>query len=531
MYEHTGTTEGDEHCEIIAKSSDWKRDDEETAFKYNTDTIVKIKEVFNEMYIRTISNGVEHNNLRLNNLQLPSFKKRIIGQLVDYFGKTRYLKFENNIILYTNPLPNLLVPLFDPKELKNLTSKKDAFKFLDKFDHTAVYLNDKIIAYKGQLGYIEFYLPIKEKEEKEEKEKEFSVITFPNYNEQDQLAKFNLFKRLSRYILEYVFYLFSIYYKKKYVAKIEKKEEKKELKRKDKKELKRKEKEKEEENLDEFIVKFASKNIVINPKFEYKIVKRLFDIENNSLLENGKIVLPNVQTMKRVLYALRLNLKNYGDEIKNYSNRKYIKNYYEDINDFDQGDNFIIVVGELAVKQWISSLAINYHTTDIIKAIQPTEKKRVRKTKKKETKKEKKASEEKKEKEDEETYEEKKEKQVNDLINRHLNITPYLFNNSNLSNTTFIVQPVENIKIGTYVCKTYYQNGYNIGNINPNDIKENVSMDYSLVLYNSSTDIKVIGDNRDCLILVYKIKLGIIEKDKEEEFMEFYQVLLPCSTI
>jgi hypothetical protein len=117
---------------------------------------------------------------------------------------------------------------------------------------------------------------------------------------------------------------------------------------------------------------------------------------------------------------------------------------------------------------------------------------------------------------------------VNDLINRHLNITPYLFNNSNLSNTTFIVQPVENIKIGTYVCKTYYQNGYNIGNINPNDIKENVSMDYSLVLYNSSTDIKVIGEKNDCLILVYKIKLGIIEKDKEEEFMEFYQVLLPC---
>jgi hypothetical protein len=515
LYEHTGTTDGDYHCEIIAKSSDWKRENEKMIFDRDDDIIVKIKEVFNTMYIK---NFVINNEsiIRLNNLKLPSFKKQIIGQSIDYFGKTRYLKFENDIIIYTNPLPNLLVPLFNNNELnKNLIDNKDALKFLENIDHIPVYSNNYIIGYKGNIGYIQFYLPIKSIINKEKINNDFNVIEFPNYNNEDQLEKFNLYKRLARYIVEYVFYLFSLYYKKT------------------------KNDEKKEEKMDDIIVEFANKNIIINPKFKYQhkeqkdeknnkeVIKRIFDIKNNILLDNGKIVLPNMETLKRVLYALKLNLKNSKDEIINYSNRKYIKHYYEDINDFDQSGNFIIVSGELAVKQLILSTKINYHTTDVIKIIpiDKTEKKRIRK--KKETKTEEKKDEDK---------EDLEEKQIRDITTRHLNTTPYLFSNSNLNKTTYIVQPVTDIKTGQYVYKTYKENGYNIGNINLDlidskelkDLKFNVN--YSLVLYNSNMDIQVNfitkeNSENNCLILIYKIK---INKDTS---IILYQVLLPINNL
>ena len=297
--------------------------------------------------------------------------------------------------------------------------------------------------------------------------------------------------------------------------------------------------EKKEEKMDEIIEELANKNIIINPKFNIntknksdkqnnkEVIKRIFDIKNNILLDNGKIVLPNMETLKRVLYALKLNLKNSKDEIINYSNRKYIKHYYEDINDFDQSGNFIIVSGELAVKQLILSTKINYHTTDVIKIIpiDKTEKKRIRK--KKETKTEEKKDEDK---------EDLEEKQIRDITTRHLNTTPYLFSNSNLNKTTYIVQPVTDIKTGQYVYKTYKENGYNIGNINLDlidskelkDLKFNVN--YSLVLYNSNMDIQVNfitkeNSENNCLILIYKIK---INKDTS---IILYQVLLPINNL
>ena len=85
------------------------RKDEQMTFKYNDDIIMKIKDVFRTMYIRKID------DIWLNSLTKPKFNSDIVSQSIDYFGKTRYLKFSNDIIIYTNPLPNLLVPFFRSK--------------------------------------------------------------------------------------------------------------------------------------------------------------------------------------------------------------------------------------------------------------------------------------------------------------------------------------------------------------------------------------------------------------------------------
>lgn len=473
LYEHSGVEDTQLHCEVIAMQDDMKEKKERAFFKYNDDIIKKIKYTFTILYINN-DNG---------NIQIPDFKEKILGQAVDYFGKTRYLKFKN-VIIFIDPLPNLNLPLINEKEIKNITNK-NAIDFLRNIDYyEPVYLETYIVGYKGKHKNINFYMPIERTPTKIKPNNNDILIPLNNV---DQLHHFNILKRLSRYILEYVFYIFSYRYLEG---------EKKEL-------------------TDEYILEFAKDNIIINPEFKYSLVKRLFDINNVNILDNQKIILPDIETLKRVLYILKLNLTNNTNEIINYSKRQYIKYYYEDINDFDKDDNFLILSGDESLKHLILSKSINYHITDTINAIIPP--KIIKKRKEKNEDKE----------QEEKKNQDEMEKLKYNLINQHINSYPYLFNNEILNNIlhknqTFIVQPVLFPEIGAYICKVYEEKGYNIGNVNTEEMKRYIK--YSYIVYNSNTDITLIGDvNVNRLILVYKI---IMENN---ESINLYQALLPIT--
>jgi hypothetical protein len=503
LYENNDLNEF--HTELIVRASNKLRKDEKTSFNYNDDIIVKIKDVFKTLYIKNDNN----------NIVLPDFKQEIISQSVDYFGKTRYLQFNSGVIIYTNPLPNLNIELLNINDIKTFVDDKTALNFLKVVDrYEPVYLGNLKIAYSGEYGSVKFYLPIKIKKEEQKRDYKNQIL-IPINSKINQLEQFNTFKRLSRYILEYVFYLFSLNYLKDFKKGEEKKEEKKEGKEINKK----------KEITDEYIVNFAINNFVFDPEFEYKLVKRIFDLNNNALLKNKKIVLPNIEVLKHVLYSLKLNLKNYEDEIKNYSTRKYIKYYYEDINDFDKNSNFTIISGKETLKHWITSSKNNYHITDTVRTILPP--------KEVKEKKEKKEKKDEKKKEVEETKEQKREELIYNLTNQHLNSSPYLFNNDILNqklggNYTFIIQAVESSEVGAYVCKVYQEKGYNIGNIKIK--KEDEIKRYGIVVYNSNTDIKVLGDkdvNR--LVLVYRIEVSSV--GLQNEFIDFYNALLISRTL
>ena len=490
------------HCEVIARSLNTIKKNEKTSFESDNDIIIKIRDVFKTLYI-------SNNN---NDILIP--KNKIIAQQIDYFGKTRYLKFDNDIIIFTNPLPNLNVALFDINELKNLIPDKTAKKFLKQVDnYEPIYVNNKKVAYKGKHGQIEFYLQIQGEEQKEQKHSEkgqtypppakgqtysekgqtYNEILIPINNSINYLEQFNILKRISRYILEYTFYIFSLNVLKE-----------------------------QKEITDEYIINFAMNNFVFDKIFKYKVVKRLFDINNTGLLKNKKLVVPDIQTLKHILYTLRLNLTNNRDEIINYSNRKYIKYYYEDINDFDEGNDFIIISGEKTLLNLILSSRNNYHITDTINVILPP-KIELKKVK----------GEEKKGKEkDDETKEQQRDGERYNLINKHMNSLPYLFNNGYLNdlldkNTTFIVQPVSNTKVGSYICKVYQEKGYNLGNIKTDEVKDEVKR-YGVVVYNSNTNISIIGSkNINRLLLVYRIKFSY--PGFPDEYLDFYNALLPTN--
>jgi hypothetical protein len=254
------------------------------------------------------------------------------------------------------------------------------------------------------------------------------------------LEKHNKYKQLSRCIIEYMFWLFSKYLKENPTLLLS--------------------------DL-ETINQFAAEKIEIIEKFKYKKVSNIFN-EKSSVMHNNKLVVKSEETLKRLLYTLRLSLRSFGKKIEQYHEKKIIENFYIDITDFDQHPQQVVLNGEDSVEKW--------------------------------------------------NLEKKNKHVINNSVQQELTL-PYFFQNQLVDNNTFfLAQNTTTLEKALKISEIWFESGYNVG-YNAQDSKNNY--EFNLYRYVNSKDIisyKINGNSfsNDIRILGYKI-----------EGVPFFTVLLP----
>ena len=100
---------------------------------------------------------------------------------------------------------------------------------------------------------------------------------------------------------------------------------------------------------DNNVAQFAKDFFTINSEYIYGSIDKIFKTFNSTkghIIENNKIVVHNDETVKRLVYVLRLSIQRSVDSVKNYYQRTVIRNYYVDITDFDKYSDQVILFGE-----------------------------------------------------------------------------------------------------------------------------------------------------------------------------------------
>lgn len=253
---------------------------------------------------------------------------KILSQSIDSYGKTRQINIqflEHKVTLITSPIQPIRTP----------EMKTSAIYFIDL--DTAIKLasvlgiviNHKITVGKyikeisGILGNVNISIPI-------QKTKDTLVYDIPLGQEglnfpidgNSALVKYNKNKKLARYLVEYVFWMYSNFLHNQDIVEI----------------------------TDDNISRFSNEAFEIIPDFDYEYVSKYF---SHTFLIDGKIVVQSQEIIKRLVYVLRLMARRNSNGLLNYYSHTVIHNYYEDVTDFDQHPNQVILYGEESVDKWI----------------------------------------------------------------------------------------------------------------------------------------------------------------------------------
>ena len=339
IYEHWGNKSDSNiwpHCELIVQSKRGKDDETIDIFDWNSKIVNNVKDVFNQL----------NNNYALNihiadtvfPIEHPNIK--FVSQSIDSYGKCRLLYFlyknsvlgtflitpiaplmleENNIWVVT-PIENV-VALEIIKDLGIQITKQNV-------------VNDISRGYTGMLGNVQVTIPIKDSIPDLDIQLE-EGIGYPE-NNVSVLEQYNKYKKLSRYITAYTLWLYSKFLHEtgKIISL---------------------------ETMNEFQTKY----IVFKPKWNYDgRVGKIFDVNNPVLLYKKQLIVKSEETLKRLMYILRINIQ----KIPDYYKKVVIENYYEDVTDFDQYQFQIILQGEQSIEKWISERNTK---TNLHNSIQP----------------------------------------------------------------------------------------------------------------------------------------------------------------
>jgi hypothetical protein len=352
IYEHSGSILNMvdyPHCELIIKEGK----NYVYSFDYEDTISVKVRKMYEKVKssynlttpIPDIIFGYNHEE------GIPP----IYAQKIDMYGKCRVLYLNVNgkkMSFVTNPIPPLpvkevqYVKLFENdldvvisffKEYniqltKHVIKKKMLRQLVGVYGNVQVMIPVKKIIYK-EIGkeFLEFFSNSKKSKEEILIENKISVMDIYNTN-----------KKYARYIVEYIFWLFSNYINNRKIIKIT------------------------EEDISDFILKY----IKIDPNFIYGPIKKRFDTKAGLFYKN-KIVVHTETAVLRIAYALKLGIIRHQKKIFEYYKHDTIENYYSDITDFDHFPNQVILYGVDSVNKWISEKKIvhkifEHPTGDII---------------------------------------------------------------------------------------------------------------------------------------------------------------------
>ncbi len=328
------------------------------------DTVMlsRLRKAFNDMFAYN-----NHPNHPISNV----FTSKPLAQCSDFYGKIRLLQFANDICVLTEPLPALdATDLSSDLRSCKLTpvsiNTARAFLRVENVENiTPITIGSQIVGLQcikedpeyaihtlanlreqGDLrvkNLVKFYIPIIPVDTEEEKKMvnpSSSMISAPSFILKSSLLDdFNQLARLARYIIEYMLWIFSKWHQAN----------------------------KGSLNDQKYIKRFADEkfDVINNHKYPLRIPRRL-DSNLSGLINNGKIIVSKIEIRNRLIYALQIRIKQNDKEVLNYHSRIYIKNYYQDVTDFERQDTNIILFGREMVLSWINSKLPHYILHDRI---------------------------------------------------------------------------------------------------------------------------------------------------------------------
>jgi hypothetical protein len=337
IYQHMGSPSdkaSEPRCELIIRSKDTNivpRPPDEYTFNQSKKVSKDIMSIFENMRLSyTLTSEIKETIFPINS----SNKIEIISQGIDSYGKTRILnvKYLGKLsTILTSPLQPLSYPESNSWEIVRV-SQDFAKKLVEELGITLEnqdIIEDYAKTFNGKLGNVKVSIPIVDTVPTMIGNNQNKLgINYPE-NNVSELENYNKYKKLARYILSYVYWLYSKYLfdQNKTISL---------------------------DTIAEFIDKFT----VVIPDFEYGYVSKFFDMKSGVMKDN-KIVLKSEESLKRIVYSLKL-FSRQRNKLLNYHKNLSIEEYYVDLTDFDQYQFQVIVQGENALEKWINEQKLNY---------------------------------------------------------------------------------------------------------------------------------------------------------------------------
>ena len=427
IYEHMGSESDSSkfpypQCELIIRHNKIKNED---FYSFSYEESKNIIKVFNKLRESYALSKI----IRESVFPIPK-KLKIISQWIDSYGKTRILNVE-----FAGKIISMIVSPIQPINTKQEKSSKINYIDIDTALEFTTYLtmnieyqnvlNDKIKQLRGLIGNVSVSIPINDSNpldniETEEVELEYPIETV------SELDTYNRNKKFARYIVEYMIWIYSYYLKNKNITKI----------------------------TDESIAKFSNKYFDIKPNYNYKVIPKTFS-KSSTVMNRNKIVIQSEEMKKRLVYVLRLLCIRNSDSVFEYHKRKVIQNYYEDISDFNQYTNQVLLYGQESINKWIFENNVNYILYDEV------------------------------------------------LIG---STKPYFFKNNLIDNKIYLAQNTTSIGKACDIAINWFRNDYNIG-VHSKDITPVSFILYSYVNSENITSLSVNGKSfsHEVKIIGYKI--------------------------
>jgi len=402
-------------CELIVKYNTEKTGEAIYSFSYKeADGIRKIFKKLKESYaLDTLIKDIDFIP-RLGDIQIES-------QWIDSYGKTRRLNIKY--------IGKLITLIFDPiQPIRVIETKSDniykttvtiAQKLIDQvgIKITSQSISGRHIKeINGVLGNVNISIPVEDSSKLDEVDEKHELSY--SYDQESALVTYNKNKKIARYLIEYVIWIYSNFLNTENIKEI----------------------------TDGNIARFGAEKFKIIGDYQYGYIQKTFTIKSPILSKDGKIIIHNEDTLKRLLYVLRITSQRNLDAVLNYYNKKGIQNYYSDITDFEYHMSQVILQGEESVEKWANENNAIY--------------------------------------------------KLYDEIQIEIKEEPYFFKNNAIENKIFLAQNAKSIEKATDIALTWVKNGYNIGKYAEN--KDPV--EFTLYVYNTDgtfNEQKVDGQKTD----------------------------------
>lgn len=349
IYEHSGSRSDAStypRCELIVR---WKvkgNADDDTFYYSNYSSKISsgIRKVFNNMHTSYAL------NTRVKSVIFPlNSDIKLLGQGIDSYGKCRMVKVkvyvgsrEYTSTILTSPIqPLVLQEVIDWKVKKlDLSTAIDIASIMEIAITGQGIVQNVVKELYGILGNVNITLPVNDTDPIDGIKIVNKGISYSD-NTESSLDNYNRYKKLARYITEYVYWLYSHYIHENSL----------------------------ENNISDHdvITTFAASLFKIDPDFNYGQVNKSFSM-TSGVMDGGKLVIKSEETLKRLLYVLRIAINNSKYKIIDYYNNKVIVDYYSDVTDFDMMHNQVVLQGDNSVDNWINEKKMNY---DLYNSIQP----------------------------------------------------------------------------------------------------------------------------------------------------------------
>jgi hypothetical protein len=327
IFEHIGS-ESDHaeypQCELIVRWKVGYVNDVLYNFEPNLPIVINVKKIFEELRNSYALNKKIPEN------DLPWTSNAIIeSQKCDSYGKTRLLNIiynNNNLTLLTSPIqPVNILEVNNNNIIKTDISIAKAFADEAKMIITSqITVKNIVKELSGYIGNVNISIPVNDTRQ--------YIKNIPkvknslNYSENyiSAIDRYNQNKKLARYVTEYIYWLYSKFLKEEDINNI----------------------------TNESIFAFQRKYIRIDKDFVYGNVPKTFSMKSG-LMSNNRLIVKSEETLKRLLYVLRLALVRHLPKILKYYTRNVIEEYYIDITDFDKYSFQVVLEGEQSVFNWI----------------------------------------------------------------------------------------------------------------------------------------------------------------------------------